>query len=226
MQFAHRVKRMHDATLERWAYSDGTVFFLDRDAAEHESSRRAALGRSVWRRADGKDALYADCVGPSSYTKGQGVPVRIWGLLTHGRLHVTVLPAKQAMNRWWYAWIVKRYFPYWLDGCDKLVQDYEKCLRCEEPLQELRKLSVELIHDYPKCSQDLNAIENAWGVVRQRLDATVPTGMESRDDFLIRFRAAVNWVNANRSAQLWKFCTDQTERAAEVLLRDGGRTSF
>ena len=67
------------------------------------------------------------------------------------------------------------------DGCDKLVQDYERCLRCDEPLEELRKLSVEVISDYPKCSQDLNAIENAWNVLRERLDATLPTAMESRE---------------------------------------------
>ena len=226
MAFAQRVQRMHASTLDRWAYTDGTVFFLDRDAADNESSRRAALGRFVWRRTDGKDALYGDCVGPSSYAKGQGVPVRVWGLLSHGRLHVTVLPARQAMNRWWYAWVVKRYFPYWLDGCDKLVQDYERCLRCDEPLEELRKLSVEVISEYPKCSQDLNAIENAWNVLRERLDATLPTGMESREAFLLRLRAAVAWINAHRAEQLLKFCTNQKERAAEVCLREGGRTSF
>ena len=226
MDFAGRVKRMHASTLERWAYSDGTVFYLDRDDADLESSHRAALGRSVWRRSDGKDALYADCVGPSSYKKGQGMPVRIWGLLAKGQLHVTILPEKVAMNRWWYAWVVKRYFPLWLNGCDKLIQDYERCLRCEEPLEELAKLSVEVVEEYPKCSQDLNAIENAWNVVRQRLDVTVPEHRESRDEFLTRLRAAVHWVNANRADQLWWFCTNQKERADEVLLRDGGRTSF
>ena len=226
IDFAERVKRMHDATLERWAYSDGTVFFLDRDDADTESTKRAALGRFVWRRSDGKDAMYAECVGPSSYKKGQGVPVRIWGLLTKGRLHVAVLPAKQAMNRWWYAWIVKRYFPQWLDGCDKVIQDYERCLRCAEPMEEMRKLSVEVLSDYPKCSQDLNAIENAWNVLRERLDMTLPEAMEGRDEFLARLRAAVDWINANRSEQLWYFCTNQKERAAEVLLRGGGRTGF
>ena len=226
LSFAQRVKRMHAATLERWAYNDGTVFFLDRDEAEAESSRRAALGRPVWRRADGKDALYADCVGPSSYIKGQGVPVRIWGVLSNGRLHVAILPPKQPMNRWWYAWIVKRYFPYWLDGCDQLVQDYERCLRCEEPMQELRKLHVHVIQDYPKCSQDLNAIENAWNVLRQRLDATLPMHPESREDFITRLRVAVNWLNAHRSDQLMKFCRNQKSRADEVLLREGGRTSY
>lgn len=226
MDFAERVKRMHRSTLDRWAYSDGTVFYLDRDDADMESSHRAALGRSVWRRSDGKDALYADCIGPSSYKKGQGVPVRIWGLLAKGQLHVTILPEKVAMNRWWYAWIIKRYFPLWLNGCDKVVQDYERCLRCEEPLKELAKLGAEVVDDYPRCSQDLNAIENAWSVLRQRLDETLPTQMESRDEFTTRLRAAVRWVNSNREDQLWKLCTNQKERADEVLLREGGRTSF
>ena len=130
------------------------------------------------------------------------------------------------MNRWWYAWIVKRYCPYWLDGCDKVVQDYERCLRCAEPLAEMRKLAVEVISDYPKCSQDLNAIENAWHVVRERLDSTLPTGMESRDAFVARLRAAVAWANEHRKEQLCKFCTNQKARADEVLLRHGGRTSF
>ena len=152
--------------------------------------------------------------------------MRIWGLLTKGRLHVAVLPAGQAMNRWWYACIVKRYFPQWLDGCDKVVQDYERCLRCAEPLEEMRKLCVDVISDYPKCSQDLNAIENAWNVVRERLDTTLPTEMESRDAFVARLRAAVAWVNEHRKEQLSKFCTNQKERAEEVLLRHGGRTSF
>ena len=226
VDFAERVKRMHQTTLDRWAYSDGTVFYLDRDDADAESSKRAALGRFVWRGSDGKDALYADCVGPSSYKKGQGIPVRLWGLLAKGQLHVTVLPEKVVMNRWWYAWVLKRYFPMWLDGCDKLIQDYERCLRCEEPLNELAQLGVELVDDYPKCSQDLNAIENAWNVLRQRLDETLPTDLESRDEFTARLRAAVRWVNANRADQLWKFCTDQKERADEVLLREGSRTSF
>ena len=106
------------------------------------------------------------------------------------------------------------------------MQDYERCLRCDEPLEELRKLSVEVISEYPKCSQDLNAIENAWNVLRERLDATLPTGMESREAFLLRLRAAVAWINAHRAEQLLKFCTNQKERAAEVCLREGGRTSF
>lgn len=226
MEFARRVKRMHASTLERWAYSDGTVFYLDRDDADVESSQRAALGRSVWRRADASDALYADCVGPSSYKKGQGVPVRVWGLLAKGRLHITILPEKEVMNRWWYAWVVKRYFPLWLDGCDKLIQDYERCLRCDEPLEELAKLGVEVVGDYPKCSQDLNAIENAWNLVRRRLDETMPRALESRCDFLTRLRAAVQWINVNRAEQLSKFCNNQKERADELLFLEGSRTRF
>ena len=63
-------------------------------------------------------------------------------------------------------------------------------------------------------------------MLRERLDATLPVAMESRDDFIVRLRVAIDWVNVHRSEQLWKFCTNQKERADEVLLRDGGRTSF
>ena len=42
--------------------------------------------------ADGSDGLYEDCVGPSSYYKAQGIPVRIWGLLANGQLFVAVRP--------------------------------------------------------------------------------------------------------------------------------------
>jgi hypothetical protein len=72
LDFAAIVKRMHASTLERWAYTDGTVFFRDRDAAENEMGKRLALGQEVWRQIDGSDALFADCVGPSSYKKAQG----------------------------------------------------------------------------------------------------------------------------------------------------------
>ncbi len=41
--------------------------------------------------ADVSDGLYEDCVGPSSYYKAQGIPVRIWGLRANGQLFVMVL---------------------------------------------------------------------------------------------------------------------------------------
>ena len=224
--FAARVQRMHIATLARWAYCDGTVFYLDRDDVDHESTTRAALGRFVWRRADRADAMYHDCVGPSGYNKAQGRPVRVWGLLSQGKLHVTVLPVGVAMNRWWYAWVIKKYFPMWLNGADQIVQDYERCLRCEEPLAELRQLGVTLVRGYPKCSQDLNAIENAWKLLRDRLYETQPHKMELRTQFVRRLKAAVRWLNIRRSGQLLKFSTNQKDRARDVLRMRGGRTTW
>ena len=113
-----------------------------------------------------------------------------------------------------------------MDGCNRLVQDYERCLRCDEPLAELGKIGVQLVEGYPKCSQDLSAIENAWKLLRERVDETLPTQLESREDFLPRLCAAVQWVNVHRAEQLWKLSTNQKERADEVLLRKGGRTSW
>ena len=77
--WAEFVMKRHAATLEKWAYSDGTVFYLDKNEEALASRQRAALGSMVWRCADRSDALYDDGVGPSRYHKGQSTLVRIWG---------------------------------------------------------------------------------------------------------------------------------------------------
>ena len=224
--FAERVKRMRQASLDRWAYTDGTVVYLDKTQDANEHTQRAALGPSVWRMCDHTDALWKDCVGPSAYHKAQGEPIRIWGVLAEGKLSITILPAGQAMNRWWYAWIVRHYFPRWLGSCDYLVQDYERCLRCEEPLAAMRAIGVALVDDYPKCSQDLNAIENAWKLLKDRLNATLPGALESREAFISRLKNAVAWVNVNKGDTLLDLCTNQKRRAADVLALSGGRTAW
>ena len=218
------------ATLARWAYTDGTVFYLVRSQSELEVKQRGSLGPYVWRQANGKDALYEDCVGPSLYWKAQGAPVRIWGLLVAGILFITVLPDGQTMNRWWYEWIVNQKFPVWLSkatGARRnvfLVQDHERCLWAGEPRNAMHGNGIELLEDYPKCSQDLNAIETAWREVRARLACTEPAALETRDRFIARLRAAVAWVNVHRKAYLLKICTNQKERARDVIAMKGSRT--
>ena len=224
--FAKRVQKMHSSTLHKWAYTDGTVFFLDRTEEENEDSQRRALGSHVWRMTDGKDALFQDTIGPSSYGKAQGKPVKVWGMLSEGTLKIRIRPDGDHMNRWWYAWIVEHCFPNWLGECTHIVQDYERCLRCDEPLEAMKKIGVQLVEDYPKCSQDLNAIENAWKFLKDRLYETLPTELEGREDFVSRLRAAVAWVNRNRHAELLYLSHNQKERATELLLKKGGRTKW
>ena len=43
--YCDMVKRMHQSTLDRWAFTDGTVFYMDRTAGEHGHSQRAASGQ-------------------------------------------------------------------------------------------------------------------------------------------------------------------------------------
>ena len=82
--------------------------------------------------------------------------------------------------------------------------------------------------DFPKCSQDFNAIENAWAILRERLDETQPVALESREEFVKRLFAAVRWANRDRAEQLWKLSTNQKERADLCLAQKppGGRTKF
>ena len=54
---------------------------------------KACLGTHVWRRLDGRDALFQDCIAPSCYSKAQGKAIRVWGMLALGRLHIHVLEA-------------------------------------------------------------------------------------------------------------------------------------
>ena len=217
------VLNRREGTLSRWVYSDGTVFYLARSATEQESAVRSSLGPMLWKAADGHDALFEDCVGPSSYSKAQGQPVRVWGLLANGRLFITVLPEGQVMNRWWYAWVVDKKFPGWCEEAfgeatrPFLVQDHERALWATEAREAMSSRGISLLENYPKSSQDLNPIETCWRELRQRLASTQPIKRESRAAFIVRLRAAVAWVNKNRSDYLLYLCGTQKEYAREIL---------
>jgi len=226
--YCMNVLAMHQRTLDQWAYTDGTTFFLDRTDAENAETKRAVLGPFVWKQSDGSDSLWGDCIGPSSYRKAQGHQVRVWGLLADGKLHVHILNYGESMDRWLYAELIEDWFPQRLGHCRFLVQDFETCLRCEDAQHAFKKFGIELVEDYPPVSQDFNAIENVWKHLRDRLDATLPDGVESRDRFIPRLKKAVAWLNRNRAAQLAKLSRNQKERARECLALKppGSRTKW
>ena len=263
IDYCNAVNRKRNSTLERWAYTDGTVYYLDRTAGEHEQTQAAALGAMVWRRTDRSDALYQDCLGPSGYNKAQGTPVRVWGMLASGVLHIRVLDVGEVMNTDVYCELVEEHFEQWMAGCTELVCDFERCIRSAAAVAELERVGLRVVDNYPKCSQDFNAIENAWGtyaetvrsnplcsiaisifcfaalrnsgincfsigILKERLDQTLPQRMESREDFILRLRAAVTWANRHRASELWYLSTNQKERAQDCLntLPPGGRTKW
>ena len=152
--------------------------------------------------------------------------MKIWGMLAEGQLHYHILPAGENMNKWYYAWLIEKKFPAWRGSCEYLVQDFEKCLRCDEPMEELRKIKMTLVEEHPKYSQDLNAVENAWKILRDRLIDTMPTHLEPRVEFVARLRAAVRWININREDELLYLGTNQKERARDVKDLDGARTKW
>jgi len=237
---AHKVSRLDWAawvlartatTLTRWAFSDGTSFYLGRSQSELEQTKRGALGPYVWRHADGHDAMFEDCVGPSSYWKAQGMPVKIWGLLVAGVLFVWVLPETKNMNGELYAWLIVHKFVPWLKKAlgrkargAFLVQDHERALWREEPREAMRTSNINLLVNFPKCSQDLNPIEIAWRELRARLYVTAPAALESREAFIRRMRQGVAWVNVHRAAYFRRLCSCQKEWAVDVQEARGART--
>jgi hypothetical protein len=228
INYCEAVKRKHQSTLEKWAYTDGTTYFLDRNDGEHEHSVRRALGPYVWRKSDNSDAMWEDCIGPSAYSKGQGKPVKVWGMLACGVINIEILDEGEAMDTALYVELIEDKFEDWAFNCEYLVCDFEGCIRSEQAVWALQKVGLTLVEDYPVSSQDFNAMENAWFILKQRLDETMPIQLESRDDFIKRLKSAVQWANRNRAEQLWHLCTNQKERADDCLQTKpkGGRTKY
>lgn len=228
IDYCHAVKRKHDSTLQKWAYTDGTVYYLDRNDDEHQNSKRRALGTHVWRSSDSKEALEQACIGPSNYSKGQGFPLRVWGVLACGVLHIHILDEGEVMDSTLYSDLIEEKFEEWCYDCEYLVCDFERCLRSEEALMALETVGLKLVEGYPPCSQDFNAIENVWAILKERLDETMPTKLEGRAHFVKRLKAAVHWANTTRKEQLWFLSTNQKERAQDCLEQKppGSRTKW
>ena len=228
IDYCNAVLSKWQSTLDTWAYTDGTTFLLDRTPEENEETQRAAIGAWVWRRTDGRDALFQENLGPSAYKKAQGVPVRVWGMLAEGTLYIHILEAGEAMNNELYTELIEDKFEDWLGGCRYLVQDFERCLRSEGPMHAFGELGVELVEGYPRCSQDFNAIENCWALLRERLYATLPLGLEHRDEFMGRLQKAVAWLNRHKRSSLWEFARNQKTRCRASLATKppGGRTKW
>ena len=181
--------------------------------------------------SNGKDGLWDENVGPSLYAKAQGLPVKIWGFFASGILKYYVLPKDGQrttnMRGDLYEWLIKTSFARWRKECfgrdapAHLVQDHERCLWQDRNLGALRKAGCFVVGHYPKCSPDLNAIEGWWRILRERLEQSEPEESESRVDFIVRLRRTVHWLNRNRWEQGLRLCTNQKERAADVLSLGG-----
>ena len=224
------------AFLNRFAYTDGTTFYIARTEDENSDKQRAGLGRRVWRMANGKDGLWDENVGPSCYAKGQGRPVKIWGIFADGRLEYWVLPVDGArttnMNGERYNHLVKTKYAKWRRSCfgargrAHLVKDYEKCLWQTRNMEAEKEAGFDVVERHPKCSPDLNAIEGWWRRLKDRLLEQAPVEIETRAEFVTRLRRTVTWLNQNARAEGRKLCTNQKERARQVLLLRGARCKW
>jgi len=249
LKYCDWLLKQEQAFLNRFAYVDGTTFFLPRTEEENRDKQRASLGPRGWRLEDGSDSLEDKNVGPSSYAKSQGKPVKIWGLLFNGRLEYWSLPEEVDergknktvnMTGARYNYFVRTFLAKWKRKCypsfpkgEKvpLIKDYERFLRWGNTkefnnLKAERDAGFDTVKQHPKVSPDFNAIEGWWRVLQQRLFLTAPVALESRADFLKRLRRTVTWLNRNARAQAKKLCTNQKERARAVKKLEGARCKW
>jgi len=227
--------------LNRYAYIDGTTFYLAKTAEQHEDKERASLGKFCYRMENGEDSLEDRNVGPSCYAKAQGLPVKIWGFFCDGRLEYYVMPkdrtekgalTTQHMNGERYRKMVTKHFANWRKKCLPnggrlfVVKDYERFLRSDLTIAAETKAGCHQVPMYPKCSPDLNAIEGWWRKLKLYLEEREPCEMETRECFIRRMRRAVDHLNNNCRAQGRKLCRNQKERARECKKLSGARTRW
>ena len=94
------------------------------------------------------------------------------------------------------------------------------------PLLALEQIGLELVAGYPRVSQDFNAIENCWHLLRERLKETLPIGLEPRSAFIKRLKEAVQWVNRAKRDSLIYLSRNQKERCRDCENLAGGRTQW
>jgi hypothetical protein len=246
LSYARWLKKQPRAEFRKFAFQDGTAFYLARGPQDAEEKKRLKLGQFVWRMANGKDGLWNDNVGPSLYAHAQGTPVKIWGCLANGVFSYWVLPECRKtengkkrkgtthMNMDRYQKMMRSQGRKWLRAsygrrvpkCVWLIQDHEKCLWNEVSVSTAAKQGFTVLTKFPKCSPDLNVIEWFWARLKQLLGKNAPVKFEKRGAFLARLRRTVRSMNKNMHEELLKQCLNQHARADEVKELKGGKTSF
>ena len=62
--------------------------------------------------------------------------------------------------------------------------------------------------------------------MRQRLNATAPDEQETRASFVTRLRKTVKWMNDNLADEGKNLCTNQKERATDIIFLEGAKSKW
>ena len=92
----------------------------------------------------------------------------------------------------------------------------KKFLRQRRNIKAEEAAGLKTLPQHAKLAPDLNAIENVWDLIQDRLLLTASVEMDSRTDFIKRLRRTVRGMNANARVQMRGLCRNQ-----EILVQKG-----
>ena len=107
-----------------------------------------------------------------------------------------------------------------------LVKDFERFLREPRNLKAEEDAGSKTLEQHSKLCKDLNAIENVWDLLQDRLLLTAPVEREPRGEFVKRLRRTVNWMNENAREHMRGLCRNQKKRARHVIKLKGARCRY
>ena len=107
-----------------------------------------------------------------------------------------------------------------------LVHDHERCLWTEDSQYATAHAGFHLLGDFPKSSPDVNAIEGVWKMLRDALLRSAPQALEPRPAFVKRLRRTVAKMNKRQRPSLLNMCTNQKDRAKDIIELKGARCKW